>query len=128
VLAGISGHADVDGLNAWISSIKGIKKVFVNHSEASIADEYTAHLKNDYRLEAYAPYSGAELDILTGEFVNAAPIPVEKKSKGYSPSYQRLVASLERLTALINKSSGLTNKELAKMTDTLNNLCSKWED
>ena len=95
--------------------------MFVNHSEASIADEFTAHLKNDYRLESYAPYSGATLDILTGEFTNAAPIPVEKKSKGYSPSYQRLV------TALVNKSSGLTNKELAKMTDTLNNLCSKWE-
>lgn len=128
VLAGISGHADVDGLNAWITHVKNVKKVFVNHSEASIADEYTAHLKNDYCLEAFAPYSGAELNILTGEFTNAAPIPVEKKSKGYSPSYQRLVASLERLTALVNRSSGLTNKELAKMTDTLNNLCSKWEE
>ena len=128
VLAGISGHADVDGLNAWIQHVSGVKKVFVNHSEASIADEFTAHLRNDYRLEAYAPYSGAVLDIISGEFTNAAPIPVEKKSKGYSPSYQRLVASLERLTALVNRSSGLTNKELAKMTDTLNNLCSKWED
>lgn len=128
VLAGISGHADVDGLNNWISHIKNVKKVFVNHSEALTADEYTAHLKNDYRLDAYAPYSGARLDILTGEFTNASPIPVAKRSKGYSPSYQRLVASLERLTALINASSGLTNKELAKMTDTLNNLCSKWEN
>ena len=128
VLAGISGHADVDGLNAWIQNVKGVKKVFVNHSEASIADAFTAHLKNDYTTESYAPYSGATLDILTGEFTNAAPIPVEKKTKGYSPSYQRLVASLERLTALVNRSSGLTNKELAKMTDTLNNLCSKWED
>ena len=128
VLAGISGHADVDGLNGWISSVKGVKKVFVNHSEASVADEFTAHLKKDFGLEAYAPYSGGVLNILTGEFTNAAPIPVEKKSKGFSPGYQRLVASLERLTALVNRSSGLTNKELAKMTDTLNNLCSKWED
>ncbi len=127
VLAGISGHADVDGLNEWISSVKGVKKVFVNHSEASVADEFTAHLKKDFGLEAYAPYSGGVLNILTGEFTNAAPIPVEKKSKGFSPGYQRLVASLERLTALVNKSSGLTNKELARMTDTLNNLCSKWE-
>ena len=31
VLAGISGHADVDGLNEWISSVKGVKKGFVNH-------------------------------------------------------------------------------------------------
>ena len=127
VLAGISGHADVDGLNEWISSVKGVKKVFVNHSEASVADEFTAHLKKDMGLESYAPYSGGVLNILTGEFTNASPIPVEKKSKGFSPGYQRLVASLERLTALVNKSSGLTNKELARMTDTLNNLCSKWE-
>ena len=50
------------------------------------------------------------------------------KKTGASPNYQRLLSALDRLTALVNKSSGLTNKDLAKLTDTINNICAKWND
>lgn len=126
-LNGVSGHADCDGLDAWIKNIKNPQKVFVNHGESSVAEYYKDHLRKDFGLDAYAPYSGAELDIATGIFTNAEPILIKKKA-GVSPNYQRLLNSLERLTALINRSSGLTNKDLAKMTDTINNLCAKWEE
>ena len=128
VLPGVSGHADVDGLDKWIKSYeKPPKKVFVNHGEDSVAEAYKEHLRNDFGLNAFAPYSGAELDLISGEFKNTTPIKIVKKT-GASPNYQRLLSALDRLTALVNKSSGLTNKDLAKLTDTINNICAKWND
>lgn len=125
ILPGVSGHADKDGLDKWITHIQSPKKVFVNHGESAIADQYTLHLRDDIGLDAYCPYSGAELDILTGEFRNAEPVPITRSAKP-STAYQRLVASLDRLTAIVQSSKGLTNKELGKMADTIANLCSKW--
>ena len=126
-LNGISGHADCDGLDCWIKHIQNPQKVFVNHGESSVTEYYKDHLRNDFGLDAYAPYSGAELDIASGVFRNAEPVVIKKKT-GISPNYQRLLNSLERLTALVGRSSGLTNKDLAKLTDTINNLCAKWEE
>lgn len=126
MLAGISGHADVDGLDAWISHIKNPSKVFVIHGESAISEAYTQHLRDDLNLDAYCPFSGAQLDMLTGVFENAAPKAIERKSKP-STSYQRLIAALDRLTVLVQSSKGLNNKDLSKLTDSINNLCSKWE-
>ena len=128
VLPGISGHADIDGLDAWISHIKAPQKVFVNHGEDSVTESYKEHLRNTFGLNAFAPYSGASCDLMTGDFVNTTPVRIVKKTGGSSPSYQRLCASLERLSALVKRSSGLNNKDMAKLTDTINNLCTKWED
>ncbi|MBQ1434097.1 MAG: MBL fold metallo-hydrolase, partial [Ruminococcus sp.] len=77
--------------------------------------------------KAYAPFSGAYCDLITGEFVNAEPVKVVRKIIP-STGYQRLCASLDRLSALVAQSKGLTNKDLAKLTDSINNLCAKWED
>ncbi len=129
-LPGISGHADLNGLTDWISHIKNVKKVFVVHGESDTADHFTAHLKNDLGLDAYAPYSGAEFDICSGTVtVDAIPKPIEKKSgaKTGNTVYQRLLGVLERLTALIKQSTGRTNKDLAKLTDQLTEICNKWE-
>lgn len=125
-LPGMSGHADKDGLDRWITAINAPKGVFVIHGESESAESYTAHLKNDFSLNANCPYSGAELDLLTGEFVNAKPIPAEHKEHESTP-YVRLKAAADRLQQLVRQSSGLSNKELAAMTDTINNLCTKWE-
>lgn len=128
VLSGISGHADSDGLDTWITHIKNIKKVFVNHGDDKAAEDYKEHLRREFALNAHAPYSGASCDLLTGDFVNAEPVRIVRKSGNGSPAYQRLCAALDRLSDLIGRSSGLTNKDLAKMTDTINNLCTKWDD
>ena len=51
MLPGVSGHADVDGLDRWIKSYeKPPKKVFVNHGEDSVAEAYKEHLRNDFGL------------------------------------------------------------------------------
>ena len=125
VLPGISGHADKDGLDKWIGAFDRVEKGFVNHGDAEAADDYTAHLRKQ-GFDAYAPYSGAFCDLLTGEFTNAQPVAVERKTLP-STGYQRLCASLDRLSALVKQSKGLTNKDLAKLTDSINNLCMKWE-
>ena len=54
-LPGISGHAGIDGLTTWIGHIKNPKRVFVIHGESSVADKFVMHLKNDMKLNAYAP-------------------------------------------------------------------------
>lgn len=128
VLPGVSGHADKNGLDCWIKHINNVKTVFVNHGEEQTAEEYKEHLKRDFEINAYAPYSGAYCDLISGKFVNAEPVRIVKKSSKGSPAYQRLVSALNRLSGIVGRSSGLTNKELAKLTDTINNLCSKWED
>ena len=126
ILPGVSGHADKDGLDEWIGHIARPKKVFVNHGEGAIAEQYTKHLRDDMGLDAYCPFSGAELDLISGEFTQAEPIFITRTAKP-STAYQRLVASLDRLTAIVQSSKGLTNKELGKMADTIANLCTKWQ-
>ncbi|MBR1863756.1 MAG: MBL fold metallo-hydrolase [Ruminococcus sp.] len=126
VLPGISGHADVDGLDKWVSHLPKSATVFVNHGEDTAMEDYRAHLE-ELGYKAFAPYSGAWCDLITGEFVNTEPVRVVKKSAP-STGYQRLCASLDRLSALVKQSKGLTNKDLAKLTDSINNLCAKWED
>lgn len=126
VLPGISGHADMEGLDRWIDAMERPKTVFVNHGEDAVMESYRSHLEEKgYR--AYAPYSGAWCDLITGEFVQAEPVKVVRKTPP-STGYQRLCASLDRLSALVAASKGLTNKDLAKLTDSINNLCTKWED
>ncbi|MBR1740143.1 MAG: MBL fold metallo-hydrolase [Ruminococcus sp.] len=126
VLPGISGHADVDGLLEWIRAVKVGTKVFVNHGEAAVTEEFKETLRG-IGLDAYAPYSGAWCDLITGEFENTEPTEVVRKTAP-STGYQRLCASLDRLSKLVTASKGLTNKDLAKLTDSINNLCAKWEE
>lgn len=128
-LPGISGHADVDGLTRWISEIRNPKRVFVIHGESETADRFTAHLINDLGLRAYAPYSGTEFDPIADEItLEAVPRPVAKKpGQKANTVFQRLLAALDRLTKLIRSSEGRTNKDLAKLTDQITELCNKFE-
>lgn len=129
-LPGISGHADLDGLTDWVSHIRNVKRVFVVHGESDVADAFTAHLKNTLHLDAYAPFSGTEFDILANAITyEAEPKLIERKSaaKHGNPVYQRLLAVLDRLTKLIGRSTGRTNKDIAKLTDQLTEICNKWE-
>jgi metallo-beta-lactamase family protein len=125
-LPGMSGHADKNGLDRWIKAIENPKSVFVIHGEELCSESYTAHLREDFSLDAKCPYSGAELDLLTGEFTNAEPVRAAQPKRDSTP-YLRLKAATERLQALVGTMSGLSNKELAAMADTINNLCTKWE-
>jgi len=128
-LRGMSGHADKEGLLDWINAFEEKpKKVFVVHGEDSVCNAFVECLKIEHGQRAYAPFSGTEFNLLSNKFeYEADPIPVQKKAKPASGVFARLVAAGQRLVALISKSDGLANKDMAKFADQINALCDKWE-
>ena len=128
-LAGLSGHADKNGLLEWLSGFEEKpKKVFVVHGEDSVCTAFAECLKIEYGQRAYAPYSGTEFDLLSGKLLyEAAPVMVKKKEKAPSGVFARLIAAAERLLNLAKRCDGMANKDMAKFADQINSLCDKWQ-
>lgn len=129
-LVGMSGHADKDGLLDWLGGFKEKpKKVFVVHGEDSVCIQFTECLKNEYGQRAYAPYSGTVFNLLSNKFeYEAEPVPVKKAARTVASGvYARLLAAAQRLLALVQKSDGLANKDMAKFASQINSLCDKWK-
>lgn len=128
-LEGLSGHADHNGLIEWVEGFtKRPKKVFVVHGEDSVCTAFAQCLSNDHGFDAYAPYSGTEYDIISGQIIKEGiPVPVKKKeSTLVSDVYARLKAAGARLMGIIARAEGMTNKDKAKFADQINSLCDKW--
>lgn len=128
-LAGLSGHADKNGLLDWLGGFeKKPEQVFVVHGEDKVCDVFAQTVKETYGMAAYAPYSGARFDLLTNTCeYEAEPIPICKKSEHAGDFFVRLLAAGQRLLEVIRKNEGLANKELARFTDQVNSLCDKWD-
>lgn len=130
-LAGISGHADKNGLLAWIHGFeKKPERVFVVHGEDSVCKDFTRCLMEEHGYRAYAPYSGTRFDLQRGEFIRETiPIALEKKPKErrVSDVFSRLLAAGQRLMVVIGRNEGGANKDLAKFADQINSLCDKWD-
>ena len=130
-LAGLSGHADKNGLIEWITAFEEKpRKVFVVHGEDSVCKNFVETLQVEYGIKAYAPYSGTVFNLLSNKLeYEAEPIPVKKalKAKAASDVFSRLLAAGQRLLAVIHKNEGGANKDLAKFADQINSLCDKWE-
>ncbi len=129
-LEGLSGHADKNGLIEWLQgfNVKRPKKVFIVHGEDSVCMSFAQVLREEYGYDTYAPYSGTEFDIISGNIVKEGiPIPVKKKEATLvSDVYARLKAAGARLMGIIAKSDGMTNKDKAKFADQIIALCDKW--
>lgn len=132
-LSGVSGHADMDGLIRWADAFeKKPSMYFINHGESACAEGFAKKLEELLGVSACAPFSGTQFDIMTGEFIKIAePVSVrtEKKARDGKPNtvYQRLLAALDRLTRLVRSGEGRTNKELARLADSINDMCNKFE-
>lgn len=130
-LAGISGHADKNGLIDWITGFeKKPTRVFVVHGEDTVTDVFAQTLRDEYDMDAYAPYSGTQFDLSTNTFDYEAPqvrVSASKKSHASSSVFDRLLAAGQRLIGVIKKNEGHPNKELAKFADQINSLCDKWD-
>lgn len=129
-LPGISGHADVNQLTKWVSMFDPKpKRVFIVHGEDKVTEQFAAHIHEELGLEAYAPFSGDAFDLLTGACVaQGSREAVEKKStRAVNNIFARLVAAGERLMTVIRKCEGMSNRELGKFADQINELCNKWE-
>lgn len=130
-LAGLSGHADKNGLIEWLLGFEEKpRKVFVVHGEDSVCTGFAECLKIEYGQRACAPYSGSIFNLASGRFeYEAEPVPVKKKAKSSAASgvYARLLAAAQRLLALVQRSDGMTNKDMARFADQINSMCDKWE-
>ena len=131
-LDGVSGHADKNGLIKWATSYEPKpEKLFVVHGEDTVCDSFADCLINEYGINAIAPFSGAEYDLVTGECLRAGiKIRIERPStpaKRASEVFERLIAAGKRLMTVIRHNEGGTNKDLAKFADQINALCDKWD-
>lgn len=130
-IAGISGHADVNGLIRWLQYFSPQPwKVWVQHGESEVCEIFAQRLRTELGYHAEAPYSGAEYDLLTGDCTFARPpvtVPVRRSRKKQSPAFVRLRATMQRLNALVENSEGRANKDLARLANQLTELCDKWE-
>ena len=131
-LAGISGHADCEGLMKWIGAFeKKPKRVFVVHGEDTVTDVFAARIKDELGIDAVAPYTGAEYDLLTNECLQAPePVRVTPKKamqRKAATVFERLLNAGRRLMLVIRHNEGGTNKDLTRFTNEINNLCDKWD-
>ena len=130
-LAGLSGHADKNGLLDWVNGFENKpERVFVVHGEDSVCESFKDCLISQYGLDAYAPFSGTRFDLVsnTVEYA-AAPVPIEHKkvSRAGNDVLQRLLNAGQRLLEVIRHNEGGTNKDMAKFADQINSLCDKWD-
>ncbi|MEF9916115.1 MAG: MBL fold metallo-hydrolase [Lachnospiraceae bacterium] len=132
-LKGISGHADKDGLLSWLKGFESKPEhVFVVHGEDTVTDEFAATIREELQLEAFAPYSGAEVDlaqnVILSEGVRIAKKAFEKPAAVHASTvFNRLVLAGKRLMNVILKCEGMSNKDLAKFESQIQNLSDKWE-
>lgn len=131
-LDGISGHADRDMLIGWLRALKkDPAKVFVNHGDDAVCDAFASHIESTLGFSATAPYSGDVYDLSTGMCIERGEAKrLEKKktkTKRADAVYDRLLSAGRRLMAIIQRSKGGANKDLARFADNINALCDKYD-
>ena len=137
-LAGVSGHADKEGLLNWVNHFeKKPERVFVVHGEDLVCEDFTKCLKEEYGFNAFAPYSGACFDLAANQMISeGVKIPVAPKElpRGHAASEggkramylaNQLDLANKRLQQIINLNKGGTNRDMEKMLKQINDLCDK---
>lgn len=130
-LPGKSGHADREGLVAWLNGFeKKPQLVFVNHGENESTDLFAEYLEKEQGYNAFAPYSGTVFDLGEGVFtVCPEGVPIEKKSAGGEVAnnlYRQLKQAGEDLLSLIISSKGKSNKILKGFLTDIEKLLKKY--
>lgn len=133
-MAGISGHADNNGLMEWIKHFKEKPSmVFVNHGEDAVCELFANRLIHELGLPATAPFNGAIYDLITGkclEVGNRVKIVKPdniKNERQMNPVYRQLLSAGDYLSQVIAHNEGGANKDLTKFTEELIALCQKWD-
>lgn len=135
-LAGISGHADKEGLIYWLRQIENKpKRVFIVHGEDKVCDSFVEELHNEFGYDAVAPFSGAIFDLTKNICIeDAKGIEIKRdtndnaaKRKVANSAFERLVLAGKRLMQVIEHNKHGANKDLAKFTSQINSLSDKWD-
>lgn len=136
LLIGISGHADRNGLLNWFNNFEQRPKtVFVNHGDDESCTGFAELLRQSFGIAAYAPYSGAEYDLLNGEWIRLTDpelrpefkareehaAPTRKKENAFS----NLLKAVEKLSAYTTGLEGHANSEIRELTAEILNLIPK---
>lgn len=133
-LTGLSGHADKNGLLAWINAFSPKpKRVFIVHGDDEVENIFAQTL-TDEGFTACAPYNGAQwvigaegaVCVQEGTRVRVERRPSEGASRA-ATVFQRLVSAGKRLLRVIEHNEGGANKDLARFADQINALCDKWD-
>lgn len=134
-MAGISGHADQEILLHWLKGFSHQPlKVFVNHGNDEVCDEFARIITKECGYAAEAPYSGSVYDLYTGDCLahgNRKRLEQSAATTDRRPpsnAYSRLLAAGKRLLQVIEKNRHGSNKNLAKFESQIQNLCDKWDD
>ncbi len=130
LLAGVSGHADQQGLMDWLGAFEQKpRKVFLNHGEDASCEALAERIISEYGLMCEAPYSGSCFDLIAGDWIRIAP-PVPKKTekegkreaaKGKKSSsagnaWQELYLEAKKLLDYVYTLEGHANSELKELT------------
>lgn len=132
-LKGISGHADRDGLLAWLDGFeKKPEHVFVVHGEDTVTEEFADTVTKTFGIPAFAPYSGGCADlaanVILSEGIKKQKKAAEKPSTARARNaFDRVVIAARHLLEVVMKNEGLANKDLAKFENQIHNLADKWD-
>ena len=131
-MVGISGHADRDMMLEWLSKMeKKPRRIFVNHGQDMVCDSFSQTIYNKLAIPSCAPFSGDEYDLLADEFcARGKVVKVSKISDGRrraNLAFDKLLSAGKRLMTIIGLCRNtMTNKEMAKFTDQVHDLCDKY--
>ena len=128
---GLSSHADREHLLAWIGNfVPTPEQVFVVHGDSAITDLFAQSL-NERNIPAHAPLYQEVYDLLENQVLAKGivlqPKPRTGGASAASPAYVRLQDTARDLEALISRSRGRPNKDLAKLADQLRQIMEKWD-
>lgn len=130
--AGLSAHADKNGLLEWIGAFtEKPKKVFVVHGEEETCLSYAETLKQ-MGYDAMAPGYEAAFDMLKDAVVSEG-VPADELAqrkdamRKASPAYIRLEQEGDKLVDLIRRKKGFANRELSRLADQLSALMEERE-
>ena len=130
-LQGLSGHADQAGLLRWLDAFQTKPEhIFVVHGEESVCDAFASLVTERYGVSATAPDYAACFDLRSNTLIApGVKRPPKKEQHAQIPAgvYGRLIAAEKRLLAVIERSKGGTNKDLARFADQITSLCDKWD-
>lgn len=128
-MAGVSGHADKNGLVKWLASFDPKpKKVFVVHGDDEVCEGFKDYINDELGYDAMAPYSGTVYDLRNNVVITEGErIPAVKASRKADTVYQRLEQAGKRLMDVIKRNKGGANGDLRKFTNEINTLSNKWD-
>lgn len=139
-----SSHADRNALLNWIEGADPAMRIFINHGEDTVTEEFAMEAARHTGKPAVAPYSGEVWDLISNELVYKAPVvPVIRKEARSSEAdhggkvteatakatgiYEELRRTSAGLADIVENSRGRSNKELKAMNAEIEAIIRKYK-